>query len=139
MMVATGYTSYFSDKKISLNNKIADGIHNLKLKEYFDKELQYNRTNLSVDITDVGKSFNYLYTLLLYHIGKMYFAQKYVKEDCSDLFSLQPFSDIFGNNVIILQKLLFENITTDEHLLLEAKAQNDIMQEFGMRYDKSSR
>lgn len=139
MMIATGYTSYYNDKKISLTDKIVDGVHNCKLEEYFKYELEYNQTKLSVDTTNVGKSFNYLYMLLLYHIGKMYFAQKYIEEDCSNLFSLQPFIDIFGNKVVILQKLLFENNTENEHLLYEAKVQNDIMQEFGMRYDKCSR
>lgn len=137
MMIATGYTSHYSDKTISLNNKIVDGVHNCKLEEYFDRELQYNQSKLSVDTANVGRSFNYLYMLLLYHIGKMYFAQKYIKEDCSNLFSLQPFIDIFGNKIVVLQKLLFENNTSDEHLLLEAQVQNDIMQEFGMRYDKT--
>ena len=66
MMIATGYTSYYSDKTISLNNKIVDGVHNCKLEEYFDRELQYNKTKLSVDTANIGKSFNYLYMLLLY-------------------------------------------------------------------------
>lgn len=137
MMIATGYTSYYNDKKISLNNKIVDGVHNCKLEAYFDRELQYNQTKLSVDTANVGKSFNYLYMLLLYHIGKMYFAQKYIKEDCSNVFSLQPFIDIFGDKIVVLQKLLFENNTSNEHLLYEAQIQNDIMQEFGMKYDKA--
>ena len=135
MLVATGYTSYHSDKKICLNDKVVDGVHNCKLEEYFIRELQYNKTKLSVDTDNLVKSFNCLYMLLLYHIGKMYFAQKYVNEDSYELFSLNPFMDIFGDKVITLQKLLFENNTSDEHLLYTAKVQNDIIQEFGARYD----
>ena len=66
----------------------------------------------------------------------MYFAQKYVNEDSGEMFSLNPFIDIFGDKVISLQKLLFDNNTSDEHLLYTAKVQNDIMQEFGTRYDR---
>lgn len=138
MMIATGYTSYYSDKTISLNNKIVDGMHNCKLKEYLDRELQYNRTKLSVDYSNLKESFNYLYMLLIYHIGKMYFTQKYVKEDCSHLFSLEPFANIFGDKVWILKELLLKNNSSDEHMLYLSKVQNDIMQEFGVRYDKPS-
>lgn len=137
MMIATGYTSYYSDKIISLNNKIVDGVYSCKLDEYFNRELQYNKTKLSIDYTDPKKSFNYLYMLLIYHIGKMYFSQKYVKEDCSHLFSLEPFVNIFGNRVWALKDLLFKNNTSDEQMLYLSKIQNDIMQEFGMRYDKT--
>ena len=136
MLVATGYTSYHSDRKISLSSKVVDGIYNCKLEEYFIREFEYNKTKLFVDTENLKKSFNYLYMLLLYHIGKMYFAQKYVNEDSGEMFSLNPFIDIFGDKVISLQKLLFDNNTSDEHLLYTAKVQNDIMQEFGTRYDR---
>lgn len=135
MMIATGYTSYYNDKKISLNSKIVDGVHNCKLEEYFKDELEYNQTKLSVDKTNLKKSFNYLYMLLLYYIAKMYFAENYIKEDSSKLFSLNPFIDIFGDKVVVLQQLLFKNNTEDEHVLYTAKVQDDIIQEFDSKYN----
>ncbi len=134
VMVATGYSSYYNDKKISVRNRVMNGMHNCSIEEYFNEEYQYNKTSLSVDTLNIKESFRYLYMLMVYYIAKIYFTQNYITENTTNLFSLKPFIKIFGDRVLSLKELLFDNDTSNEHLLEITKIQNEIILEFEKHY-----
>lgn len=136
MMVAMGYDSYLDNKRVSMFDSIHDGSKNTTFEQYILPETNYNTTCLKVDKNDTKRSFNYLYHLLLYYIGKSYFAQKYILEDTTHLFDFSLFIKIFGENIIVLKDLLYLNDNSDNHLVSIAKTQNAIIQEFDLKYNK---
>ena len=115
---------------------IHDGNKNTTFEQYILQDTTYNASCLKVDKSDVKKSFNYLYHLLLYYIGKNYFAQTYILENTTQLFDYSLFIKIFGKSTIELKDLLFINDNSNSHLVSIAKTQNLIMQEFDLRYNK---
>lgn len=138
MMVATGFDSYKNNKKISLATGIKDGVHNCTLREYINQETKYNQTKLAIDTVNPIKSFNYIYYLMLYHIGKMYFAKENCIEDTKQLFDLKPFEDIFGELVYILKDTLFLNHPDKQYFELLSKCQETIINGFDFKYNKTN-
>lgn len=136
MMVGMGYDSYFDNKKVSMFDSIHDGNKNTTFDQYIQQDTAYNTTYLTVDKNDLRKSFSYLYHLLLYYIGKHYFAQNYILENTTQLFDYSLFVKIFSENILILRDLLFKNNHSDNHLLQIAKTQNTIIQDFDLKYSK---
>lgn len=136
MMVAMGYDLYSNNKKVSMFDTIHDGNKKSTFENYISHETTYNTNSLKVDENDLKRSFNYLYHLLIYYIGKNYFAKNYIIESTEQLFDYSLFIKIFGENILILRDLLFINNNSDNHLVKIAKTQNAIIQEFELKYNK---
>lgn len=134
-MIASGYTSYYKDKKITSNSKIVDMFDNCTIAEYFEK---LNNTNqrISVDTANIKTSFKSAYYQMLYYFGRMYFAEKYVTDKVP--VSLDVFLSIFGENIIILRGLLFKNDNSNSVLLQLGKTQEQIIQDFDNKYNSIS-
>ena len=133
MMVATGYDYFDSNNKISLQSIIADEARECTCKEYFESE-NSNVKSLKVDTLDIKTSVNNLYNAFLYYVGKVYFAQKYINEDTSGLFFLDPFINMFGEYTIMLKMALFENKTTEQHFFIEGEFQSKMIDHFINKY-----
>ena len=134
-MVASGYTSYYKEKKIASNGKFVDMVDNCTIDEYFTKLNNINQT-LSIDTTNVKSSFWNVYYQMLYYFGRMYFAEKYVSDKVSA--SLDVFLSIFGENIIILKELLFRNDNSNSMLLRLGKTQEQIIRDFDNKYNSLS-
>jgi hypothetical protein len=130
-MVASGYTTYYKDKKTASNGKFVDMFDNCTIAEYFEKLNNINR-KISVDTANIKTSFKSDYYQMLYYFGRMYFAEKYVTDKVP--ISLDVFLSIFGKNIIILKDLLFRNDNSNSMLLLLGKIQEQIIQEFDKKY-----
>lgn len=126
-MVASGYTSYYKDKKVASNGKFIDMFDNCTIAEYFEKLNNINQ-NISVDTTNIKTSFKSAYYQMLYYLGRMYFVEKYVSDKVPA--SLDVFLSIFGENIIILKDLLFRNDNSNSMLLRLGKIQEQIIQKF---------
>lgn len=131
-MVASGYTSYYKDKKITSNSKFVDMLDNCTVEEYFIKLNRMNQ-NLSVEAINVKSSFWNIYYQMLYYFGRMYFVEKYMVDDVP--ISLDVFLSIFSKNIIVLKDLLFKNDNCDSMLLQLGKVQEQITQEFDRKYN----
>ena len=129
MMTATGFNSYYKDKQISITSRIRDALDDRITKDYLEKQHRLN-SELYIDTTNIGESFKNARKQMFYYIGKMYFAQKYIKEDTTELLSLETFINIFGENVITLKDVLFLNDYSNNVLTQLAKTQDTIMCEF---------
>lgn len=134
-MVASGYTSYYKDKKIASNGKFVDMVDNCTIDEYFTKLNNINQT-LSIDTTNVKSSFWNVYYQMLYYFGRMYFAEKYVSNKVPA--SLDVFLSIFGENIIILKELLFRNDNSNSMLLRLGKTQEQTIRDFDNKYNSLS-
>ena len=134
-MVASGYTSYYKDKKIASNGKVVDMVDNCTIDEYFTKLNNINQTS-SIDTTNVKSSFRNVYYQMLYYFGRMYFAEKYVSDKVPA--SLDVFLSIFGENIIILKELLFRNDNSNSMLLRLGKTQEQIIRYFDNKYNSLS-
>lgn len=134
-MVASGYTSYYKDKKIASNGKFVDIVDNCTIDEYFTKLNNINQTS-SIDTTNVKSSFRNVYYQMLYYFGRMYFAEKYVSDKVPA--SLDVFLSIFGENIIILKELLFRNDNSNSMLLRLGKTQEQIIRYFDNKYNSLS-
>ena len=133
MMTATGFTSYYKDKKISNSCQIKDMLDDCDIKEYLKKQHRLNG-ELYIDTSNIGESFKIARKQMFYCIGKMYFAQKYIKEDSTPLLSLEPFINIFGKNVLALKDILFLNDCSKNILSQLARVQDAIMREFESKF-----
>ncbi len=134
-MVASGYTTYYKDKKTASNGKFVDMFDNCTITEYFEKLNNINR-KISIDTANIKTSFKSAYYQMLYYFGRMYFAEKYVTDKVS--VSLDVFLSIFGENIIILKDLLFRNDNSNLMLLQLGKIQEQIIQEFDSKYNSIS-
>ena len=130
-MAASGYTSYYKDKKISSKSKFVDMVDNCTIDGYFTKLNNVNQ-KLSIDTINIKSSFKSVYYQMLYYFGRMYFAQKYVIDKVP--MSLDVFLSIFGENIIALKDLLFRNDNSNLMLLQLGKIQEQITQEFDKKY-----
>lgn len=134
-LIASGYTSYYKDKKIHPNSKFVDMVDNCTVIDYFEKLNNVNQ-KLQVDTSNIKSSFKSIYYQMLYYFGRMYFAEKYVTDKV--LVSLDVFLSIFGENIIILKDLLFRNDNSNLMLLQLGKIQKQIIQEFDKKYNNLS-
>lgn len=134
-MVASGYTSYYKDKKINSKSKFVDMVDNCTVDEYFTKLNNVNQ-KLSIDTINIKSSFKSVYYQMLYYFGRMYFAQKYVSDKVP--VSLDVFLSIFGENIIILKDLLFRNDNSNPMLLQLGKTQEQIIRDFDNKYNSLS-
>ena len=131
-MVASGYTSYYKDKKIASNGKFVDMVDNCTIDEYFTKLNNINQT-LSIDTTNVKSSFRNVYYQMLYYFGRIYFVEKYISDKIP--MSINAFLPIFGEAIIILKDLLFRNDNSNSMLLRLGKIQEQIIQKFDNEYN----
>ncbi len=135
-MVASGYTSYYKDKKTTSNCKFVDMFDNCTIVEYFEKLNNINQ-KISVDTVNIKTSFKSAYYQMLYYFSRMYFAEKYISDKVP--VSLDVFLPIFGENIIIFKDLLFRNHNSNSMLLLLGKTQEQIIQEFDKKYSYVTR
>ena len=135
-LIASGDTSCYKDKKVHPNSKFVDMVDNCTVLEYFEKLNNVNQ-KLQVDTSNIKSSFKSIYYQMLYYFGRIYFIENYLSDVVPT--TLNPFIEIFGDNIIDLKNLLFTNDASSKTLTVLGSIQDQIIQEFDNRYAVKSR
>lgn len=130
MQIATGFSSHNENKTLSINDAILNYFTN-NIKDYLKRDINnYTNEFTNYQCNHTPKDYNYVKYHAIYHITKMIFSQKYIKETTDQYFSVDLFGNILGDEINILATLLIQNELDEIFFITTLKLQEMMVCKF---------
>ena len=114
LMAATGFVNQKSAKQLTTNSEIIAPTKRTTIEAYYASEMtSAQRTINKCSVPLEQEKFTRLKNYAYYYMAKIYFLKKYVKNYNKEMYSLNIYSDVLGDEITSMYKILTTTSPSD--------------------------